>query len=85
MSESLDKQVNAQKENLKKYFRGLHKLPQAYEKCAMKIKEQTKKRHTYKSVIHGRKPFIMPIPKPDENDLYELQVNDSEYTKVLFI
>ena len=32
MSELLDKQVNAQKENLKKYFRGSHELPQAHEK-----------------------------------------------------
>ena len=32
MSEVLDKQVNAQKENLKKYFRGSCKLPQAHEK-----------------------------------------------------
>ena len=28
MSELLDKQVNAQKENLKKYCRGSHELPQ---------------------------------------------------------
>ena len=32
MSELLDKQVNAQKESLKKYFRGSLKLPQAHEK-----------------------------------------------------
>ena len=35
MSELLDKQVNAQKE---KIFRGSRKLPQAHEKCAMKMK-----------------------------------------------
>ena len=32
MSELLDKQVNAQKESLKKYFQGSHKLPQSHEK-----------------------------------------------------
>ena len=35
MSELLDKQVNAQKE---KIFRGSRMLPQAHEKCAMKMK-----------------------------------------------
>ena len=30
--------MNAQKESLKKNFRGSHKLPQAHEKCAMKMK-----------------------------------------------
>ena len=35
MSELFDKQVNAQKE---KIFRGSRKLPQAHEKCAMKMK-----------------------------------------------
>ena len=32
MSELLDKQVNAQKESLKKYSRGSRKLSQAHEK-----------------------------------------------------
>ena len=32
MSELLDKQVNAQKESLKKYLRDSHKLPHAHEK-----------------------------------------------------
>ena len=35
MSELLDKQVNAQKE---KSFRGSRRLPQAHEKCVMKMK-----------------------------------------------
>ena len=43
MSESFDKQVNAQKE---KNFQGSHKFPQAHEKCAMKMKQTRKKRHT---------------------------------------
>ena len=32
MSELFDKQVNSQKENLKKYFRDSRELPQAHEK-----------------------------------------------------
>ena len=32
MSELFKKEANAQKENLKKYFWGSHKLPQAHEK-----------------------------------------------------
>ena len=39
MSELLDKEVNAQKENLKKYFRGSHK---PMKKCAMKMKQRNK-------------------------------------------
>ena len=42
MSELFNIQVNAQKENLKKYFRGSWELPQPHEKCAMKIKETNK-------------------------------------------
>ena len=43
MSELFDKEVNAQKECLKK-FPGSRKLPQAHEKCTMKMKEvETKK------------------------------------------
>ena len=42
MSELVDKQVNVQKESLKKTS-GVHaKLPQAHEKCAMKMKETNK-------------------------------------------
>ena len=43
MSELVDKQVNVQKGSLKKTS-GVHaKLPQAHEKCAMKMKETKKK------------------------------------------
>ena len=45
MSELVDKQVNVQKESLKKTS-GVHaKLPQAHEKCAMKMKETNKQRN----------------------------------------
>ena len=43
MSELLDKQVNAQKDILKKYFRGSHKLPQAHEKVYNENESRTKK------------------------------------------
>ena len=39
MSELFDKEVNAQKESLKKNFRGSRKLP---KKCAMKMKQRNK-------------------------------------------
>ena len=44
MSGLLDKQVNAQKENLKKYFRGSRELLQAHEKVCDK-NESRKKNH----------------------------------------
>ena len=47
MSELSDKQVNAQKENLKKYFRDSRELPEADEKCALKMKEKNDGRLKY--------------------------------------
>ena len=41
MSELFDKEVNAQKESLKKYFRGSRKPT---KKCAMKMKQRNKQR-----------------------------------------
>ena len=50
------------------------------KQCAMKMKvELEKKRRTRKSIIHGRKPFIMPKQKTGENDLHELLGNDCGY------
>ena len=43
MSELFDKEVNAQKENLKKFFRGSRKLPQAHDK-SVRWKWNKKKR-----------------------------------------
>ena len=78
MSELLDKQVNAQKEII---FWGSRKLPQAHEKCAMKMKEGEEKRHARKNYIHGRKPFIILILRNCESDLHEPQGNDYEYNE----
>ena len=43
MSELFDKEVNAQKYSLKKYFRGSRKLPQAHEKVCNE--NETKKKN----------------------------------------
>ena len=72
----LDKEVNAQKESLKKNFWGSRKLT---KKCAMKMKE-TKKQCVRKNVIHGRKHFIERLRRTGENDWDKLRVSDSEGT-----
>ena len=57
MSELFDKEVNAQKESLKKYFRGSRKLPQAHEKVcdANETKKQRKKNdvHVKRFLVEG--------------------------------
>ena len=81
MSELLDKQVNAQKENI---FRGSRKLPQAHEKVCdenERRRRRKKKRHARKNYIHGRMPFITLILRNCESDLLEPQGNDYEYNK----
>ena len=78
MSELLDKQVNAQKE---KIFQDSRKLPQAHEKMYDENESRIRKKHAHKSIIHGRKPFIMPKQKTGENDLHELLGNDCGYNE----
>ena len=80
MSELFDKEVNAQKESLKKYFRGSCKLPQAYKKVCDE-NETKKKRHARKNVIDGRKHFIGHLRKTDENNLDKLRVNNSGHNE----
>ena len=60
MSELFDKEVNAQKESLKKNFRGSHKLPHAHEKVCdeNERKKQEKKRRARINVFDGRRAFI---------------------------
>ena len=61
MSELLDKQVNVQKESLKKTS-GIHASPR--KKCAMKMKEsRRKKRRPRQKKFCGRKDFIRPYLK----------------------
>ena len=47
----------------------------------MKVELEEKKRCARKSIIHGRKPFIMPKQKTGENDLHELLGNDCGYNE----
>ena len=84
MSELVDKQVNVQKESLKKTS-GVHaKLPQAHEKVCdenERNKQTTKKkRRAPKIFFDGRKePFIRRVRKTRVMDIKRLQVNDSSY------
>ena len=78
MSELFDKEVNAQKESLKKNFRGSRKLP---KKCAMKMKQRRSKRRARKNVFGGRKPFIRRRQRTGENDLNKLRVNNSGHNE----
>ena len=72
MSELFDKEVNAQKESLKKYFQGSRKLPQAHKKVCDENEPKKKKRRARKKVCGGRKPFIRRWGK-------RLRANDSGY------
>ena len=71
MSELFDKEVNAQKESLKKNFRGSRKLPHAHEKVCDE-KETEKKQRAHKNVFGVRKPFIRCTQTTGENDLNKL-------------
>ena len=80
MSELFDKEVNAQKESLKKPS-GVHASSHMpTKKCAMKMK-QRKKRRARKNVFGGRKPFIRNTQRTGENDLNKLRVNDSGHNE----
>ena len=89
MSELFDKEVNAQKESLKKTS-GVHaSSPMPTKKCAMKMKETNKqrnketrkKRRARIKVFGGRKPFIRRRQRTGENDLHKLRVNDSGHNE----
>ena len=84
MSELFDKEVNAQKESLKKNFRGSRKLSHAHEKVCDENetkKQRRSKRRTRKNVFGGRKPFIRRTQRTGENDLNKLRVNDSGHNE----
>ena len=83
MSELFDKEVNAQKESLKKNLQGSRKLPHAHKKVwdENETKKQRKKRRTRKNVFGGRKPFIRCTQRTGENNLNKLQVNDSGHNE----
>ena len=84
MSELFDKEVNAQKESLKKNFWGSRKLPHAHEKVCDENetkKQRRSKRRARKNVFGGRKPFIRRTQRTGENDLNKLRVNDSGHNE----
>ena len=64
-----------------KILPGSRKLQQAHEKVCDENETKKKKQRTCKNVIHGRKPFIMPIQKTSENNLRKLQGNHDRYNK----
>ena len=84
MNEIFDKEVNAQKECLKKYFCDSRKLPQTHEKVCdeNETKKQRKKRHVRKNVFGGRKPFIRRTQRTGENDLDKVRVNGLDKLRV---
>ena len=83
MSELVDKQVNVQKESLKKLPGFMQNSRKPTKKCVMKMKEtnkQTKKnRRAPKIFFDGRKEFIRRVRKTRVMDIKRLQVNDSSY------
>ena len=82
MSELVDKQVNVQKESLKKLLGFTQNSHKPTKKCAMKMKErnkQRKKQRVPKIFFDGRNEFIRRVRKTRVMDIKQLQVNDSSY------
>ena len=76
MSELIDKQVNVQKESLKKLLGFTQNSRKPTKKCAMKMKEtnkqtnkQRKKRRAPKIFFDGRKEFIRRVRKTRVMDI----------------
>ena len=63
ISELLDKQVNVQKESLKKTSVVHENSHKPTKKCAMKMKEERKKQLPRKNFCGERKDFIRPYQK----------------------
>ena len=59
MSELFDKEVNAQKESLKKYFQGSRKPT---KKCAMKMKQRNKQRNKEKNDVRVKRFLVEGSP-----------------------
>ena len=74
MNELFDKEVNAQKESLKKTSRVHVSSHKPTRKCVMKIKEKKNNKHL--KYFDGRK-FIRRMRKTHVMDIKRLQVNDS--------
>ena len=71
MSELVDKQVNVQKESLKKLPGFTQNSRKPTKKCAMKMKQR--------NIIDDRKEFIKRVRKTCVMDIKRLQINDSSY------
>ena len=84
MSELFDKEVNAQKESLKKTSRVHASSRMPTKKCAMKMKQRRSKRRTCKNVFGGRKLLIRRTQRTGENDLNKLPVNDSGHNEGIY-
>ena len=79
MNELFDKEMNAQKESLKKTS-GVHtSFRKPTKKCAMKMKESRKKRQVPKIFFDGRKEFVRRMRKTGAMDIKQLQVTNSSY------
>ena len=76
MSKLFDKEVNVQKESLKKIFQGSRMLLQALEKVCDE-NETRIKRQAPKIFFDGRKEFIRRMRKTGVMDIKRLQVTDS--------
>ena len=81
MSELFDKEMNEEKESLKKNFQGSRKLPHAHEKVCDENERNKEKNDTRKNVIDGRKHFIGRLHKTGEDDWDKLRDNDSGHNK----
>ena len=81
MSELFDKEVNAQKESLKRNFWGSRKLPYAHENVCDENERNKQTRKKRRNVFGERKPFIRRTQRTGENDLHNLQVNDSGHNE----
>ena len=81
MNELVDKQVNVQKESLKKLPGFTQNSRKPTKKCAMKMKQRNKekKRRAPKIFFDSRKEFIRRVRKTRVMDIKRLQVNDSSY------
>ena len=84
MSELVDKQVNVQKESLKKLPGFTQNSRKPTKRFAMKMKQtkkqtKKKKRRAPKIFFDSRKEFIRRMQKTRVMDIERLQVNDSSY------
>ena len=64
---------------------GVHESSLSPRKVCDENETKKKKGCACKNVIHGEKPFVMPIQKTGENNLHKLGETIVDTMKVLFI